>query len=420
MALNLSPRGPLWRHGDFLKLWGAQTVSDFGARITREGVPYAAVLTVGANPVQMGFLAALSLGPSVAVGLMAGGLVDRSRRRRVLIAADLARAAVLAVIPLSAIMHWFSMAELYVAAFIVGALSVLFDIADHAYLPSLVERSLITDANAKLAVTESVAEIGGPALTGLLVGLLTAPLAIAVNAVTYLASAALLAGIRHAEAPPKPGPATTLASDLRAGFKVAMGEPLVRAPFLTNLVTGFFGAAFSTCYMLFAIRVLGFPPALLGLVIAMGGVGALAGALTFTALSRAIGLGPATVVSGIVSAASALLIPAAGGSLALALAMMIASQLLGDSFGVAVIIGSKSLQQAVLPPGVLGRAGAAMRAAAGAAGVVGALAAGFTAVRIGVRPTLFIGAAGLVAAQIFLIASPLMRLRMLPPSASAV
>jgi predicted MFS family arabinose efflux permease len=414
----LWPRGPLWRRGDFMKLWAAQTVSDFGARITREGVRYAAVLTVGASPVQLGVLAALSLGPSVIVGLMAGGLVDRSRRRRVLVAADLIRALVLVTVPIAALMHWFSMAELYLAAFIVGALSVLFDIADHAYLPSLVERELIADANAKLAVTESLAEIGGPALTGVLVTLLTGPIALAVNAATYLASAVFLAAIGHAEPPPVPGERTTLARDLRLGLATALGEPLVRGPFLASVVSGLCGAVFSTLYMLFALKTLHFPPAILGAVIAMGGVGALGGALTFNAMSRAIGLGPATIVSGAVSALSALLIPFAQGGLALSIGMMVVAQLLGDSFGVAMLIGTKSLQQSVLPQEALGRTGAAMRAAAGAAGVIGALAAGFAAVRIGVRPTLFVGAAGIVVAQIFLIASPLVRLRALPAASA--
>ncbi|HXQ45482.1 MAG TPA: MFS transporter [Caulobacteraceae bacterium] len=410
------PRGPLWRRGDFLKLWAAQTVSDFGARITREGVPYAAVLTVGANPVQLGVLAALTLGPGVVVGLTAGGLVDRVRRRGVLIAADLIRSAVLATIPLAALMHWFSMGELYFAAFIVGGLSVLFDIADHAYLPTLVERALLTDANAKLAVTESVAEMGGPALAGMLFTLFAAPFAIAVNAVTYLVSAIFLAGLRHAEPPPQPAKRMTLASDIRVGLAAAMSEPLVRAPFLASLVSSFCGAAFATLYALFALRTLHFSPAILGVVVAMGGVGALGGALTFTAMGRAIGLGPAIVVSGMVSALSALLIPFAQGGLVLSVAMMVVAQLLGDSFGVALLIGTKSVQQAVLPPSVLGRVGAAMRAASGAAGVVGALAAGFAAVWIGVRPTLFIGAAGIVVGQGLLLASPLARLRALPPA----
>jgi predicted MFS family arabinose efflux permease len=418
VAFAVWPRGPLWRRGDFLKLWAAQSVSDFGARITREGLPFAAVLTIKATPLQLGLLAALTLGPSLVVGLTAGGLVDRSRRRSVLVGSDLLRAGVLALVPLAALMHWLSMTELYAAAFVIGAASVLFDIADHAYLPSLVERELLVDANAKFSVTESVAEMGGPALAGLLVQLLTAPIAIAVNAATYLASAAFLAAIGKREGPPAPTARPTLGADLRLGLAAAIGQPLVRPIFIAGVVAGLFGAFFQTLYMLYAIRVLGFSPAVLGVVIAMGGVGALGGALLFPALSRALGFGPAIIVSASVSALSALLIPLAHGPWALAVATMVAAQLLGDSFGVAMLIGTKSLQQSVLPAEALGRVGAAMRGVVGAAAIVGALAGGVIAERVGVRPALFVGAAGVVVAQIWLIASPLARLRRLPGTAA--
>ncbi|HLI66140.1 MAG TPA: MFS transporter [Caulobacteraceae bacterium] len=417
--MALRPRGPLWRHGDFLKLWGAQTVSDFGARITREGLPLAAVLSVRATPAQLGVLAALTLGPSLIVGLTAGGFVDRTRRRAVLIGTDLLRAAVLIVVPIGALMHWLAMPALYLVAFVVGAASVLFDIADHAYLPSLVGRGDLTDANAKLSVTESVAEMGGPALAGVLVQVLTAPIAMAVNAATYLVSALFLAGIRHREAAPPPTEQkTSLRADLAIGLVVALRQPLVRPLFLAGLVAGLFGAFFQTLYVVFAIRTLGFSPALLGVIIAMGGVGALGGALVFQPLSRGLGYGPAVVVSAVVSAASALLIPLAGQGRLVAIAMMVASQLLGDSFGVAMLIGTKSLQQSVLPNALLGRVGAAMRAAGGAAAIVGAVAGGLLAGPFGVRPTLIVGAAGLLAAQGFILFSPLIRLRVLPAPAA--
>jgi MFS family permease len=409
------PSGPLWRHGDFLKLWGAQTVSDFGARITREGLPLAAVLTIRATPAQLGLLAALTLGPGLVVGLTAGGLVDRSRRRSILIGADLVRALVLASVPLAAFLHWLTMSQLYVAAFVVGAASVLFDIADHAYLPGLIDRALLVEANAKLGVTESVAEMGGPALACILVQTLTAPVAIAVNAATYLVSAIFLAGIRRPE--PNPPPAKTsssLGADLAVGFAAVMQQPLVRPLFITSLVQALFGAFFQTLYVVFAIRTLGFSPALLGLTIAMGGVGALGGALVFPALSRRMGFGPAIIVSAVVSAASAFLIPLAGGPKALALAMMIAAQLLGDSFGVAMLIGIKSLQQSVFPAHLLGRVGAFMRAAGGATAIAGAIAGGLLAGPFGIRATLLVGAAGILVALAWTIASPLRRLRVLP------
>ena len=419
MQLKLWPGGPLWRHGDFLKLWSAQSVSDFGARITREGLPLAAVLTIRATPAQLGLLAALTLGPSLVVGLTAGGLVDRSRRRSILIATDLVRALVLASVPLAAFMHWLSMAQLYGAAFVVGAASVLFDIADHAYLPGLIDRGLLVDANAKLGVTASVAEMGGPALAGILVQTLTAPIAIAVNAATYLVSAVFLGGIRAPEPqPPAPTAKSSLGADLAVGFAAVMSQPLVRPLFIASLVQALFGAFFQSLYVVFAIRTLGFSPGLLGAVIAMGGVGALGGALVFPALSRRMGFGPAIIVSAVVSAASALLIPAAGGSKLFAIAMMVASQLLGDSFGVATLIGIKTLQQSVFPSHLLGRVGSAMRAATGALAIVGAIAGGLLAGPFGTRATLVLGAAGILAGAIWIGASPIRRLRE-PPSAAA-
>ena len=418
MQLKLWPSGPLWRRGDFLKLWAAQSVSDFGARITREGLPLAAVLTIHAAPAQLGFLAALTLAPGLIVGLTAGGLVDRSRRRSLLIATDLVRALVLASVPLAAFLHWLSMGQLYVAAFIVGAASVLFDIADHAYLPGLIERDLLVEANAKLSVTESVAEMGGPALAGILVQALTAPVAIAVNAVTYLVSALFLAGIGTPEPRLPPRARASLATDLAVGFAAVMREPLVRPLFISSVVQALFGAFFSALYVVFAIRTLGFSPALLGVTIAMGGVGALGGALLFPALTRRVGYGPAIIVSAVVSAASAFLIPFAGGPKILAIAMMVAAQLLGDSFGVAMLIGIKSLQQSVFPSHLLGRVGAAMRAADGAAGIVGAVAGGLLAEPFGTRPMLFVAGAGILVGLIWTLASPIRRLRELPPAAA--
>jgi MFS family permease len=395
-------------------------VSDFGARITREGLPLAAVLTIRATPAQLGLLAALTLGPGLVVGLTAGGLVDRSRRRSILIATDLVRALVLASVPLAAFMQWLSMGQLYGAAFVVGAASVLFDIADHAYLPGLIDRGLLIDANAKLGVTESVAEMGGPALAGILVQTLTAPIAIAVNAATYLVSALFLGGIRTVE-PKLPAPAArpSLGADLAVGFAAVMGQTLVRPLFIASLVQALFGAFFQSLYVVFAIRALGFSPGLLGVIIAMGGVGALGGALVFPALSRWMGFGPAIIVSAVVSAASALLIPvAAAGSMPVAIGMMVASQLLGDSFGVAMLIGTKSLQQSVFPPHLLGRVGATMRAATGALAIVGAIAGGLLAGPFGMQATLFLGAGGILAGTIWIAASPIRRLREPPPTAA--
>jgi len=207
---------------DFRKLWAAQAVSGFGARITREGLPMMAVLVLAASPGQLGLLAALSTAPALVVGLAAGGFVDRTRRRGVLITADLVRAAVLLTLPATAVLGVLNIWLVYGAAALVAGASVLFDIADHAYLPGLIDRDQLTDGNARLSATESVAEIAGPALAGLLFQWLTAPFAVAVNAVTYAISAVFLGTIRKPEPEPdRSGPAPVWRQDVAAGFRIA-------------------------------------------------------------------------------------------------------------------------------------------------------------------------------------------------------
>ena len=159
-----SSKASLWRHPDFMRLWSAQTVSSLGARITREGLPMVAVLSLGANPGTLGILAALSSGPALIVGLAGGGAVDRMARRPVMVWTDLFRAAVILTIPVAAWLHLLSIWHLFAAAVLVGASSVLFNMADHAYLPGLIGTEALVEGNSKLATTESVAEIGGPAL----------------------------------------------------------------------------------------------------------------------------------------------------------------------------------------------------------------------------------------------------------------
>lgn len=403
---------PLWRHGDFRRLWTAQAISDFGARITREGLPMMAVLALAASPAQLGLLAALAGAPALLVGLSAGGLVDRSRRRTILIAADLIRAAVLITLPLAAWLHVLALGQVFAAAALVAAASALFDIADHAYLPSLVGRDRLTEANARISATESVAEMGGPALAGLLFQWLTAPFAVAVNAATYLVAAAFLAGITSREDLPAPQPrARRWLDGVRTGAAAAWREPLVRPLLWLAMGSGLFGGIFSALYIVFALRTLGLTPALLGLTIATGGAGAFAGSLTAQPLARAVGTGPAILASALAASASSLLIPLSPPGALPAMTSLIAAQLLGDSFGVVTLILAVSLRQSRLPGELLGRTGAAFQAAAGAAAVAGALAGGLLGQALGVRTALFVAAVGLGLAPALGCFSPLSRLR---------
>lgn len=373
------------------------------------------MLVLHAPAADLGRLAAASAAPAVLVGLIAGPRLDRHRRRPVMIGADLGRAALLLIIPIAAVAHRLVMAELYLVAALVGAASVLFDMADHAYLPSLVDRQHLVAANARLSATDSTAEIGGPALAGVLVSLLTAPIAIAVNAVTYLASAVILATIRHPEAaPPRAAAAPNWRSDLLGGFRALIAEPLIRPLFLTSVTSALFGAFFFALYTFFAVTTLRLTPAMLGVTIAVGGVGALVGASLAAWLGRRLGIGRPLILAGLLEAAFTLLIPLAGGGPARAMAMLMAGQLFGDALGTAFLIHAVSLRQAVLPGEVLGRVAGAFAAGAGLATVIGALIGGALGGWIGARDTLFISSAGLALAPLWCLASPIWRLKTAP------
>lgn len=402
---------------DFARLWAAQSVSAFGARITREGLPIMAVASLGASPGALGLLAAVASGAGLAAGLLGGGFVDRHHRRPILVGADLLRALVLITIPLAAWLGLLTMPQVLVAAALVAAASVVFDVASHAYLPGLIGREALVDGNSKLSATEGVAEVGGPALGGLLLQWLTAPFAVAVNAGTYLVSAGFLAAIRKPEPAPEATEPDHWLSDMTAGFRIALADPIVRPLLLMSTAQGLFGGVFGALYVLFALKTLLLPPAMLGIAIAAGGVGALIGSFVGPWVGRRMGPGP-TILAAMTALGLALLItPFAPAGPPSALVALICSQILGDMFAVSGFIQAGSLRQAILPQAVLGRVGGAFHAAAGGTAVIGALGGGLLGQVIGPRQALLIACLGFLATPLIGLASPLRRVREMPLTA---
>lgn len=405
----MSSENSLWRDPDFVRLWLAQSISAFGARITREGLPILAVTSLAAAPAALGVLAAIGSGAALVVGLTAGGYIDRSARRPILIGADLIRAFVLITLPLAALLGGVSLAHLLIAAALVAGASVAFDIASHAYLPALIGKPRLVDGNAKLAATDAVAEVGGPALAGVLFQWLTAPVAVVVNAGTYLASAAFLATLRSTEPPRDPEPRQAWTREVTQGFRLAWAEPRVRALLLMSLTQGLFGGVFSALYILFALRTLGLPTSLLGLAIAAGGVGALMGAGLGPWLARRLGVGPAILVAIFCGAISATAISLAPTERTGALTVLILTQITGDAFGVAGGVLIASLRQSLMPQSVLGRVGGAFHATAGAAAILGALGGGALGGLIGPRLALAAAGIGFLLIPLIGVLSPLRR-----------
>ncbi len=402
-----SDRG-LWQQADFLRLWSGQTVSELGSRITRDGLPLVALLVLGASPSQMGVIAALGSAVVLLISLPAGVWVDRLRRKPIMIAADLGRALLVASIPIAALTQQLRLEQLYVVVALNGGLTVLFNAAYEAYLPSLIARENLVDGNSKLALSSSMAEVLGPGLAGFLVQWLTAPIAMAADAVSFLASIGSLVLIRTTEPPPAPIETRRhLAHEMIEGVRWVWGDRRLRALALAGGTRSFFGNFYAVLYSLYALRYLGLDAAALGVTIAMGGVGSLIGSALTDRVVRRFGLGRALIGSSVIGGALSFLIPLASGPVLIATLILMVSQLGGDAFNTLNGITSVSLRQAITPDRLLGRTSTSLQVMIAGVGPLGALLSGTLAETLGVRETLWLAAAGGLLSTGSLILSPI-------------
>jgi Na+/melibiose symporter-like transporter len=395
----------LFRHADFMKLWSGETVSLFGTRMGDVAISFAAVIVLKATPFQMGILSAARIVPTLVLSLFAGVWVDRMRRRPILIGTDIGRFVVLSTIPIAAMFAAFSMVQLYSVMLAYSALDLFFDVAYRSYLPSLVAPEDLLDANSKLAASAGVAEAGGFALSGWLVEWLTAPFAILIDAISFLASAVAIALIRKPE--PAPAPRDRNASVVReiaAGARLIFSDGRLRAFGAIAIAGGFANSLVGTLYMLFVVNALGFKPGVLGVIFAVGGASSLIGALAARKTADMLGTGTAMVAGLAVEGVAYMLLPIARGAGIGSIALLVAQQLVGDSAATVYFINAVSLIQTVTPKPMLGRVNASLRFLGLGSVLVGQLVAGLAGGIIGLRATIAIGAAGLwvTAALLFL------------------
>ncbi len=397
------PREGLWGHRDFVLLWSAQGISAVGSRVTRTALPMAAILVAGAGALDLGLLAVTLTLPRALLAWFGGGFVDRHRRRPILIGADVVRCVALLTIPAAAWSGTLSLPLLYAVAAITGVATVLFELADHVFITDLVRREQLLEANGKREAVDAVAEITGPALGGALVAWLTAPIAIAVDAASFVASAFLIARIRQRETISAPPVAASLLGDVRTGIHVVWRDPAIRALFIAAATMTLFGSFMAALYTLFALKTLGLSPIELGITIGCGGVGALAGA-AFSGRA-AIRYGPRRTLLWTLAlgAAMQVLIPLAPPVPWIAMAFLIATQVVGDGVLTVYLVNETTLRQRLLPSEALGRAAATFQVANGTLTPIGALIGGALAEGIGVRPTLWLLAIGYALAFLSLV-----------------
>jgi MFS family permease len=410
-------RNGLWRKPDFLKLWAGQAVSQIGSAISSVGLPLTAVLILNASPLQMGLLSGAGAAAILIFGLAAGAWVDRLRRRPILIFADLGRAAILGTVPLAAVLHRLTMGHLYLVAAGTGIFTVFFDVAYQAYVPSLVDRENILEGNSKLALTQSIADVAGPALTGLLVKLITAPMAILFDALSFLCSAFSISLIRKPEPGPHRATQAHILRDILEGLQASWHEPVLRALANRTAVGSFFLGFSGTLYFIFAIRDLGLTAPLLGVIISVGGVTNLLGALAAERLTRRFGVGPTLICAASLAAFSALLPPLARGPVAVSVAVLSLAQLFDMAWPV-FNIAELTLRQSITPDHRLGRVNAAMHLLFRGVLPLGAFAGGAIGQIAGIRITMFAGGLGFLLSTLLLVFSPVRRLRKLPASAA--
>jgi MFS family permease len=407
----------LWRHADFVKLWTGQTISLFGSQITFLALPLTAVLVLNATPAQMGFLTAAGALPSLLVGLFVGVWVDHYRRRPILIAADLGRAALLITIPIVAAWGVLRIEHLYIVVLLAGTFGLFFDVAHRSFLPSLVKREQLIEGNSKLEMSRSVAEIVGPGVAGGLVQLVTAPIAMAVDAISFLMSALFLGLIRTPEPAPRPSDQRqNVWGEIGEGLGLVSGNGLLRAIAGCIGTVNLFNSVLETVFVLYVTRELGIGPGFLGLIFAGGSVGFLIGTLLPGWVTRRFGLGLGIIGGLLLVGLSDLLIPLVNESAAVVV-ITIALATAQFFFGLGFVIfntGQVSLRQAITPDRLQGRMNATLSFVAGAAVPLGGLLGGVLGQTVGLRPTLLLAALGEILAVLWLLLSPVRSLREQP------
>ena len=406
----------LWRHHDFRQLWVGDTISQVGTQLSQLALPVLAVTVLHAGPREMGLLTAFETLAFLVVGLPAGAWVDRWRKKRVLITGDVVRALAFGSLPLAWALGHLTLGQLYVVALVAGVATVFFDVAYQSYLPAIVERDQMVDGNAKLQASQSVAQVGGPALGGALLRVVAAPLLVAADAVSFVLSAWFVSRIRHAETPPSRESRRPLRTEIAEGLSFVVRHPLLVRITACTSISNFASGGIQALFVLYALRTLGLDTSTLGLVFSLAAVGGLVGAVATSRVVAVVGEGRTIPLSALVGGLAAFSTPAAallpGG---LAAATMVAAGSVVVWLTVVVYnVTQVSFRQRLCPPALLGRMNASVRFLVWGSMPLGGLAGGFLGSAIGVVPTLWAAAAVQLCAALPVLLSPLLRMRDLP------
>jgi MFS family permease len=415
--MKLWPHGGLWRHQDFLKLWSAETISQFGTAITGLALPLVAIIVLHASAFEVAALGTIEFAPFIVFSLPAGVWVDRLRRRPILIAGDVGRALLLASIPIVHFAGGLTIWQLYGVGFLVGTLTVFFDVAYQSYLPSLVERRDLVEGNSKLEVSRSSSQIAGPGFAGGIISLFTAPYAIVLDAVSFFGSALLLFGIRKQEANPysdeRKAERRSMASELGEGLRFVLGHRYLRNIAASTATFNFFFNMFGAILLVYLVRRLHWSAGLIGLTGSLASTGALLGALTANKVAGRIGVGRAIVWAQLASVFG-LLIPLAPQDKYRSIPFFVVAEFVIGAAVVIYNVNQLSLRQALCPERLQGRMNAVMRFLVWGTIPLGNLIGGGIATTVGLRATIWVGVLGAMLAALPVALSPVRSVERIP------
>ena len=417
--MRLWPTGGLWRHPDFVKLWSAETVSQFGTQFTQLALPLVAIDIVHASAFEVAALTTVEFLPFLLVSLPAGVWVDRLRRRPILVIGDLSRALLLASVPLA---YWFSsvtMAQLYVVGFLVGIATVFFDVAYQSYLPSLVDRGQLIDGNAKLEISRATATLGGPGLAGLVIQAFKAPVAVAFDALSFIGSALFIFSIRKAErADLETATKRRMREELREGLSYVLTHPFLKNIAACTALFNFFGNMGFAVLLVFARRDLHLSPLAIGLAFTLSNVGPLLAAFNANRISSRFGVGRTIIAAAVVGGPMFFVIPFAPEGNA-ALALLVPAFVIGGLSNVIYNVTQVSLRQAITPERIQGRMNSVMRFIVWGTIPLGSLIGGVLASTIGLKATLIVGGIGSCLPFLPVLFSPVRAIQDMPEPVDA-
>ena len=405
----MKERSALWRHGDFLNVWAAETISVFGSQFYLIAMPLAAVIVLDATPFEMGLLFAVEMSPFLLFGLFAGVLADRRRRRSIMIISDVARAIILAAIPITWYFDLLSWPVMFVVAFLAGMFTTLFDIAYQAYLPVLVKRDLLLDANSKLETSRASSQVAGPSIAGLVVDAIGAPFAIAANSISFLGSAVFLLRVKKKEELDNANNGKSVIAEIREGLDIVFSNKILRGIAGCTSIGNLFGSMAFAVIVLFMEDSLALSPTMIGLLFAVGSAGAIVSAITSSRIAGSMGVGKAIVASAALFGLPTVFMIFAYPENAIA---VMAPLLFVNGFLMVMYnVNQISLRQAITPERLQGKMNATMRFLVWGVFPIGGILGGIMAEAIGIRAMFFISGIGVTLSFLMVYLSPVLNVR---------